>query len=109
MRTYQPVSVRQEWTRRTPDLSARVDETWTESAAMSHGLKRCRHRLHDTTGGNLGPSSIAFTCKGRTRQLQVRPMESLLYGPCRYGTRTSQPPVRRSGCGPCSPENVVEM
>jgi hypothetical protein len=40
VQTQQPVSVRQGWTRRTPDLSARVDETWTESAAMSHGVKR---------------------------------------------------------------------
>src|SRR5262245_4436715 len=40
------------------------------------------------------------------------PLLSLLYGPCRYGTRTSQKalkPLRRLGCGPCSRGNDSDM
>ena len=69
-------------------------------------------RNRDTTGDDLAPSRILFTCKGRTRQSAGPPLVSLLYGSCRYGTRTSQKtlkPLRRSGCGPCSPDNVSEM
>ena len=47
--------------------------------------------------------------RGGPARLQVRPLLSLLYGSCRYGTRTSQPPLSRSGCGPCRSETVPEM
>ena len=54
------------------------------------------------------PSGIPFTCRGGPTSLRIRPLLSLLYGPCRYGPRTSQPPVWRSGCGP-SRDTVSEM
>src|SRR2546423_756121 len=64
-------------------------------------------RLHRSTSMRGGRSSV----RGGPAGLHVRPLLSLLYGPCRYGTRTSQkrPSSRRSGCGPCSPDAVSEI
>ncbi len=63
-------------------------------------------RVHRSTSMRGGRSSG----RGGPASLQVRPLLSLLYGPCRYGTRTSQQrPLWRSGCGPCSPDTVSEM
>src|SRR3954453_5534262 len=59
--------------------------------------------------GCLKSASAGGQVSERTRQLQVRPLLSLVYGPCRYGTRTSQPPLRRSGCGPSTRDKVSEM
>ncbi len=79
---------------------------------MRHGVERSRYRLHDTTGDDLCVSEHPVQVKGWTRQLQVRPLLPLLYGPCRYGTRTSQnrlKSLRSSGCGPWSPDTVSEI
>src|SRR5262245_34710783 len=75
--------------------------------AAQSGRKRLRlacWRLYPVGGAVLRPN-----VRGGPAGLQVRPPLSQLYGPCRYGTRTSQKPSRRSGCGPCSPEIVWEM
>ena len=95
----------------TPPIPSR-DQPQPTSGTSRHRVERYRYRLQDTTGDDLGTSSIPFTCRERTRQLQIRSLLSLLYGSCRYGTRTSQKTLkslRRSGCGPCSPDTVSEM
>jgi hypothetical protein len=61
------------------------------------------------------PGEARLAVAGRTAGADAPtadpPLLSLPYGPCRYGTRTSQKRLasRRSGCGPCSPDAVSEM
>ena len=40
---------------------------------MRHGMERSRYRLHDTTGDDLAPSSIPFTCKGGPARCRSAP------------------------------------
>ena len=78
--------------------AAREAAKWADRLARPRTGRRVR-----VAGGQVQGADPA--------SLQVRPLLSLLYGPCRYGTRTSQKRLssRRSGCGPCSPDAVSEI
>jgi hypothetical protein len=107
------------WSSTTPRPSAGRTRTATAGSSSAPTSGRPATTLPPTptsmSSNRSRPTSAslaaAVKCKGRTRQSAGPPL-SLLYGFCRYGTRTSQrrlKSLRRSGCGPCSPDNVVEM